>query len=249
MAAIKQLTPGGARYQLRRWWERYQGWRLRGTTYVCPCCGGSFRAMLPAGLARRSNARCPRCSSLERHRLIWLYLTRQTNFLSTPLRVLDVAPEEFLQRKLHQLKNLDYLSIDLESGMAMRRMDVTQLEFPDDQFDVIFCNHVFEHIPDDAAAMRELYRVLKPNGFAILQTPIDRQRPTTDEDPNITDQQERIRRFGQADHVRVYGLDFFERLRVAGWRVTDDAFVDTIASSDVKRFGLIPGERLIIGRK
>lgn len=154
-----------------------------------------------------------------------------------------------MQRKLSALRHLDYLSIDLESGLAMRKMDVTNLDLPDESFDVIFCNHVFEHIPDDQQAMRELRRVLKVGGWAILQTPIDYDRQTTDEDPSIADPQERIRRFGQADHVRVYGLDFFDRLRQAGWEVTRDTFITTLPPSDVARFALQAGEELIVGQR
>lgn len=204
--------------------------------------------MLPAGRARRPNARCPRCGSLERHRLIWLYLQRKTDLFAMPHRVLDVAPEEMLQRKLQAMPNLDYLSVDLESPLAMRRMDITRLDLPDASFDVIFCNHVFEHIPDDRAAMRELRRVLRPNGWAILQTPVDMNRATTDEDASISDPQERLRRFGQLDHVRVYGRDFFQRLEDSGWRVTADPFIQSLTAADVQRFGLMPEEKIIIGR-
>lgn len=205
--------------------------------------------MLPAGRAKRPNARCPRCGSLERHRLIWTYLQQKTDFFVMERRVLDVAPEEFMQHHIRKLPNIDYLSIDLESPLAMKKMDVTQLELPSNSFDIIFCNHVFEHIPDDLAAMRELYRVLKPGGWAILQTPIDYQRTTTDEDPSVADPQERLRRFGQTDHIRVYGLDFFDRLRSCGWTVNRDRFVQTLPNSDVIRLALDKNEELIIGSK
>ncbi len=203
---------------------------------------------MPAGVARRPDARCPRCGSLERHRLIWLYLQQKTDLFIMPYKVLDVAPEEILQKKLRALPNLDYLSIDLESPLAMRKMDITRLDLPDASFDVIFCNHVFEHIPDDRAAMHELRRVLKPGGWAILQTPVDQSRATTDEDPNITDPGERLRRFGQTDHVRIYGRDFFERLKAAGWTVTRDRFVQALSTDEVTRWALDKNEALIIGR-
>lgn len=247
MTHIKQLTPGGLRYRLRRVGEMAYAIFLRGDRYACPCCGGSFRRFLPAGRARRPNARCPRCGSLERHRLIWLYLQRQTDFFTLPYQVLDVAPEEFMQRKLQGLPNISYLSIDLESGLAMQHMDVTRLTIPDQTYNVVFCNHVFEHIPDDRAAMRELHRVLKPGGWAVLQTPIDYTRQETDEDPAITDPNERIRRFGQSDHVRQYGLDFFDRLKECGWTVERNRFVTTLTKADIERFALDPSEELVIG--
>lgn len=248
MPPIKQLVPGGARYRLRRVLEYVQAGTLKGNRFECPCCGGKFRAMLPAGLAKRPNARCPRCGSLERHRLIWLYLQRKTDLFVMSYKVLDVAPEEILQRKLRGTANLDYLSIDLESPLAMKKMDITQLALPDASFDVIFCNHVFEHIPADRQAMRELRRVLKPGGFAILQTPVDLNRAVTDEDPSISDPEERLSRFGQVDHIRVYGRDFFDRLRETGWTISRDHFVTTISENEIKRFCLDPNEELIIGR-
>lgn len=249
MPTIKQLTPGGARYTARRILEYMKATTMHGKNYSCPCCGSEWKTMLPAGLAKRPNARCPRCGSLERHRLIWLYLQQQTDFFTLPYKVLDVAPEEFMQRKLRSLPNIDYLSVDLESPLAMKKMDITKLELPDNSFDVVFCNHVFEHIPDDRAAMRELSRVLKPNGWAVLQTPIDLQRDTTDEDFSITNSEERLRRFGQTDHVRIYGLDFFDRLTSSGWNIDRNRFVTTLTTADIRRYALQSNEELFIGHK
>lgn len=245
---IKQLVPGGARYKIRRVLEYIQAATMRGNRFECPCCGGKFRGLLPAGVARRPNARCPRCGSLERHRLIWLYLQKKTDLFAMSYKVLDVAPEEILQRKLQAMPNLDYLSIDLESPLAMKKMDITKLDLLDASYDVIFCNHVFEHIPDDLAAMRELRRVLKPGGWAILQTPVDLSRPTTDEDPSITDPQELLRRFGQTDHIRIYGRDFFDRLKTSGWNVSRERFIDSLTRDEVTRYALDPKEELFVGR-
>lgn len=180
--------------------------------------------------------------------MIWLYLQRQTDFFTTPRRVLNVAPEEFLQNQLRTLPNLDYLSIDLASPLAMRKMDLTSLELDDGSFDVAFCNHVFEHIPDDRKAMSEVRRVLKLGGWAILQTPVDLGRATTDEDPSITDPKELLRRFGQADHVRVYGRDLFDRLRAAGWAVGTPALTSWLTPAEISRYALNQKEPLIIGR-
>lgn len=179
--------------------------------------------------------------------MVWLYLQRQTQFLSANLTVLDVAPEEFMQRKLHALDNLEYLSIDLVSPLAMKKMDVTQLELPDKSFDVAFCNHVFEHIPNDIQAMREVRRVLKPGGWAILQTPVDLTRATTDEDPSVTDPQELLRRFGQTDHIRVYGRDLFDRLRETGWNIETPSLASWLSAEEIRRYALNPNEPLIIG--
>ena len=221
---------------------------MRGGRVECPCCGGRFRRFLRGGPERRPDARCPRCGSLERHRLVWLWLRRATDLLSAPRRVLVVAPEPFLQDALRARPHLDYLSIDLESPLAMRRMDLTRLDLPDGSFDAVFCNHVLEHVPDDRAAMRELRRVLRPGGWAVLQTPIDLGRESTDEDPTVTRPEERLRRFGQADHVRIYGRDFFDRLRAAGWDVERVPFARTLADGEARRFGLDMEEELILGR-
>lgn len=245
---IKQLVPGGARYRIRRVLEYVQATSMRGNRFECPCCGGKFRSLLPAGVARRPNARCPKCGSLERHRLIWLYLQKKSDLFAMPYKVLDVAPEEILQRKLRTFPNLDYLSVDLESPLAMKKMDITKLDLPDASYDVIFCNHVFEHIPDDLAAMSELRRVLKPTGWAILQTPVDLKRAVTDEDPSITDPHELLRRFGQTDHIRIYGRDFFDRLRTSGWNVSRERFIDTLTVDEVARYALDPKEELFVGR-
>lgn len=180
--------------------------------------------------------------------MVWLYLERKTDFLTVPHRVLDVAPEEFMQTKIRQLKNIDYLSIDLASPLAMQRMDITNLQLPDGSFDVAFCNHVFEHIRDDRTAMREVRRILKPSSWAILQTPVDLKRATTDEDPSITDPQELLRRFGQADHVRLYGRDLFDRLTSAGWKIAILELGSWLTDQEIVRFALNPNEPLIIGR-
>jgi SAM-dependent methyltransferase len=222
---------------------------LRGDQVECPCCGGRFRCFLPGGPERRPNARCPRCGSLERHRLVWLWLQRATDLLEARHRVLVVAPERFLQEALRARPNLDYLSIDLESPLAMRHMDVTRLDLADASFDVVVCNHVLEHVSDDRAAMRELLRVLRPTGWAVLQTPIDMSREISDEDPTVTDSSERLRRFGQADHVRTYGRDFFERLGQAGWVVERIAFARSLPGDEARRFGLDLDEELIVGRR
>lgn len=182
----------------------------------CPICNKEYRCFLPFGAPLRQNALCPGCKSLERHRLLWIALNN--GFISGSLRkrLLHVAPEKCLSLKL--LKYFDYVSIDLDGSLALIQMDLTELRFPDEHFDAIVCNHVLEHIPDDGKALSELYRVLKPGGWACIQVPIDRE--STDEDITITCSKEKARRFGQHDHVRSYGKDFINRLEYTGFKVS-----------------------------
>lgn len=147
------------------------------------------------------------------------------------------------------MPHLAYISIDLASPVAMMRMDITDLTFPDDSFDCILCYHVLEHIPDDSAAMRELRRVLKPNGWAILQSPVYRNRATTYEDSCIVHPVDRERAFGQSDHVRIYGADYFQRLEDAGFRVRMDPFVRTLDPVSIERYGLSAWEMIFICTK
>lgn len=191
--------------------------RYTGLRFKCSVCGGHFRVFLPAGLTRRSHARCPRCGSVERHRLIWMYLQERTDFYSSKLRVLHFAPEYCFQRVFKSLSNLDYISADLYDSSAMIKIDITDIKFRDNTFDCILCSHVLEHILDDNKAIRELYRVLKPNGWAIIQVPIMREK--TFEDPTIQTTKDRLKYFGQEDHVRVYGLDYKDRLENTGFKV------------------------------
>ncbi len=222
---------------------------MRGDRVECPCCGGRFRGFLPGGPERRPHARCPGCGALERHRLVWLWLQRSTDLLAVPRRVLVVAPEEFLQEALRGRPTIDYLSIDLASPLAMRHMDLTRLELPGASFDAVFCNHVLEHVPDDRAAMRELRRVLKPDGWAVLQTPVDPARATTFEDPAAVRPEDRLRLFGQSDHVRIYGRDLFDRLRECGWAIERVPLARSLGEPLARRHGLDPGEEVIVGRR
>jgi SAM-dependent methyltransferase len=210
----------------------------------CPLCEATARRFRPfgGGTIRRANARCPHCGSLERHRLIWLYLRNETDLLTgpEPKRMLHVAPEPALRRRLIGEPLIDYLSADLDPGLADVQMDITAIEFPAESFDVIYCSHVFEHVPDDARAMRELCRVLRPTGWAILQVPILLER--TDEDLSLTDPEERLRRFAQRDHVRAYGPDYAERLRAAGFEVQLDRYAERLGPARARRYGVLTQE-------
>lgn len=218
---------------------------LKGKTYTDPIDGKSFSKFLPYGYGtQRDNVLSPSTLSLERHRLLWLYLENETNFFTTPAKVLHFAPEQAFYKRFRKLKHLDYTTTDLNSPLADVKADICNLPFADNEYDIIFCNHVLEHIPDDTKAMQELLRVLKPGGMAILQIPQDLNRETTFEDDSITDPAERARIFGQYDHVRVYGRDYFEKLRTIGFKVEEIDYTNTLTQDQVQKYCLASGEIL-----
>ena len=223
---------------------------LRGNTYTDPIDGKSYRRFLPYGYAKvRENVLAPGTLSLERHRLFWLYLKNETTFFSAPLRVLHFAPEQAFVQKFKKQKNLTYTTTDLNSPIADVKADICDLPFKDNSFDFIICNHVLEHIPDDTKAMQELYRVLAPSGTAIVQVPYDAKREITFEDNTITDQSERTRIFGQYDHLRVYGMDYFKKLSSIGFNVNALDYTSSISSDDIERYRLCKGELLPVCKK
>jgi SAM-dependent methyltransferase len=218
---------------------------LKGNTFTDPIDGKSFRMFLPYGYGtQRNNVLSPSTLSLERHRLLWLYLQNETDFFTATEKknILHFAPEQEFYKRFKKQKNIQYTTTDLFSPLADVKADICNLPFEDNQYDVIFCNHVLEHIPDDTKAMQELYRVLKPDGMAILQIPQDLNRATTFSDDSITDEKERAAIFGQYDHVRVYGRDYFDKLRSIGFTVIEEDYTKKISSELVTKYCLAPGE-------
>ncbi|MBT8260404.1 MAG: class I SAM-dependent methyltransferase [Bacteroidia bacterium] len=216
---------------------------LKGNKFTDPIDGKSFRSFLPYGYGKqRDNVLSPSTLSLERHRLLWLYLKHQTNFFSASLKVLHFAPEQAFYKRFKNMKNLDYVTTDLESPLAEIKADICNLPFDENSFDVILCNHVLEHIPDDNKAMQELFRVMKPKGYGIFQIPQDLSRETTFEDNSITDKKERAKIFGQYDHVRIYGKDYFENLRSIGFKVNEVDYSSTLSEEDITKYCLAKGE-------
>lgn len=225
---------------------KFLGLFYRGNQVECPISGKTYRKFLPYGrIHPRENALCPDSQSLERHRLMWLFLKEKTDFFQAPLKVLHIAPEVCFIHRFEKLTNLqEYITADLESPLAKVKMDIHRMPFGDDYFDVVFCNHVMEHVEDDLQAMREIRRVLKPTGWAIIQSPIDASLETTYEDKTITSPQEREKAFGQNDHLRMYGRDYGKRLSLAGFRVVEDDFVKQLPSETVKRYAL-PADEIV----
>ena len=216
---------------------------LKGDKYVDPIDGKQFRSFLPYGYENsRENVLSPSTLSLERHRLLWLYLKNETDFFTAPHKVLHFAPEQAFYRKFKKLKKLEYTTTDLNSPLADVKADICALPFKDNSFDIILCNHVLEHIPNDKKAISELYRVLKPSGWGIFQIPQDLNREVTYEDDSITDKKERAKIFGQYDHVRIYGRDYFDRLKEAGFKVNEVDYTSGMSTSDIEKYRLAKGE-------
>ena len=206
-------------------------------------CKDTFRKFLSYGrLKPRKNALCPNCLTLERHRLMWLFLQNKTNFLKDPLKVLHVAPELCFIKRFEALPNLDYITADIESPLAKVKMDLHDIPFEEKTFDVAFCNHVMEHVEDDIHCMSELHRVLKPGGWAIIQSPINVSRSITFEDKSITNPSEREKAFGQNDHLRVYGSDYKQRLESGGFKVTEIDYAQELDPLLRERYALPPRE-------
>lgn len=216
---------------------------LKGSTYTDPIDGKRFKTFLPYGYGKqRDNVLSPSTLSLERHRLLWLYLKSNTDFFTKNHRVLHFAPEQAFYKRFRNMENLDYITTDLNSPLADVKADICNLPFKDDEFDVILCNHVLEHISDDTKAMQELYRVMKPSGFGVFQIPQDLNREKTFEDNSITDKKERAKIFGQYDHVRVYGLDYFDKLRTIGFKVKEVDYTAKLSKEDIITYCLSKGE-------
>ncbi|MFY0712859.1 class I SAM-dependent methyltransferase [Seonamhaeicola sp. NFXS20] len=216
---------------------------LKGKKYTDPIDGKSFKSFLPYGYGnQRNNVLSPSTLSLERHRLLWLYLKNETNFFTSPKKVLHFAPEQAFYKRFKKMENLDYVTTDLNSPLADVKADICNLPFENNEFDIILCNHVLEHIPDDTKAMEELFRVLKVGGMGIFQIPQDLSRTTTFEDNNITDKKERAKIFGQYDHVRVYGRDYFDKLRSIGFKVKEVDYTLQFTQQEIEKYCLAKGE-------
>lgn len=213
-----------------------------GNKVECPICNSHYKSFLPYGRTNpRPNALCPACLSLERHRLIWVYLKEKTNFFSQKLDVLHIAPEPCFMKYFEKQHGEKYITADIESPLAKIKMDIHSIPFAENTFDVLLCNHVLEHVRDDIRVMGEIRRVLKPQGWAIMQVPFFSPVPeVTFEDNSITNPRDREKTFGQDDHVRKFGKDYAKRIERSGLRAQPDDFAKTYAPAD--RYGISRGE-------
>ena len=258
LPCMKRLISFLIRYVPRKYLQRLSGPGLKiaglflsGKAVTCPVCSRSFRRFLPYGrINPRQNALCPNCLSLERHRLIWLYLKEKSNLLTRKQSVLHIAPEACFIPRFEAVHQNLYITADIESPLAKVKMDIHHMPFGDNTFDAVLCNHVLEHVADDIIAMKEIIRVLKPGGFAIMQVPFFHPIPDqTFSDPSITDRRTREKLFGQDDHVRRYGKDYTQRIPQAGFEAIEDDFVNLFSPEQRYRYGLADGEVIYKGVK
>lgn len=255
MRAVKSLISLLIRFVPRKYLQVFSGagltiagFYLKGNGSECEICGNRFRHFLPYGRLRaRSNALCPGCLSLERHRLIYRYLKNKTEFFNQKADVLHIAPEKCFLKSFKAQHGERYVTADMESPWADVKMDIHEMPFCDHSFDVVICNHVLEHVQDDLRAMREIKRVLRPGGKAILQVPFFAPVPEmTFEDPSITNEAERERLFGQRDHIRRYGKDYRQRIASAGFVVYEEKFAFELSEAECKMSGIVP-EVIFVG--
>ncbi|MDG1681922.1 MAG: class I SAM-dependent methyltransferase [Flavobacteriales bacterium] len=216
---------------------------LSGDKFTDPIDGKSFRKFLSYGYNKlRKNALSPSTLSLERHRLLWLYLKNETVLFEKKIKLLHFAPEQAFYKRFKKLRNIQYDTIDINSPLAKIKADICDLPIKENTYDFILCNHVLEHVLDDNKAMSELYRVLKKGGTGIFQVPIDMKREKTFQDDSITDKLERNKIFGQYDHVRVYGKDYFKKLEDTGFKVQQIDYSKKFSDKEILKFSIIRGE-------
>lgn len=264
---LKSLIP--ERYRLFRY-EVYERGRYLpellfslGRKFECPFCHWRFRRFRAAGFdypvlkekqviggGYRLNDLCPRCMSKSRERLLYLYLQNRTDLFSRNQTMLHIAPEPNLTKLLSGAGNIRYVSGDLSESDVMSHFDVMQMPFSDNTFDAVICNHVLEHVESDLCAMADLYRIMKPGGWAVLQVPIAVALTNTIEDPTVKTEQRRIELFGQRDHVRLYSKgDYVKRLESVGFVVDVQPFCKELPPADVRHYALISEELVFLCRK
>ena len=249
---ILNLIPRPLLQRVAEWIVPVVGLLYLGKGKQCPLCGCQRRKFLPYGyVTSRENALCPNCLSLERHRLLWLWLLRESDIgrgaMALP-RLLHIAPEVALMRKFKKMYAREaerYVTADLESPLADMHFDVQQIPLEDESFDAIICNHIMEHVEDDRKALKELYRIMRRGGWGVILSPVELEREKTFEDDTITDRAERTRIFGQYDHRRIYGRDYAERLREAGFEVYDIDYKNELSKAEQELYTL-PADHLYI---
>ncbi|MDG2426067.1 MAG: class I SAM-dependent methyltransferase [Flavobacteriales bacterium] len=222
----------------------------RGDRFTDPIDGRNYRKLLPYGRVRtRENALAPWSMSLERHRAVWVYLKEHSNLFTSPGTMLHMAPEYCFLKRLSSAQGMKVVRGDLNSPWADIHFDVHDIPFEDGHFDVLMANHLMEHVADDASVFREFYRVMKPGGWGIFQVPMDRSNPHTEEDPTVTDPAERERLYWQRDHVRLYGLDYVDRMTAAGFEAEEVDMLSLLGEERYRKYALGEERYLHVVRK
>lgn len=254
IATLKSFIPKAMHGPLRKVRQMINRRRYSGEAHECPLCGSKLRSfrtvpVLSGGFSYSQRNICPVCFSGARQRLIWLTITEVCNLLDSPrFRLLHFAPEFSLGDRLSRHSKVDYLSADLMSVDAMLSLDLRAIDLPDESVDAIICSHVLEHVDQDRQAMRELCRILRPGGWAILQVPLS-DNLETEEDPTIKTPEARQAAYGQWDHVRLYGQDYGDRLREAGFELQVLRPQAELEVDAVRRYGLVASEDVYLCRK
>ena len=249
---ILNLIPRPVLQRVAEWIVPVVGLLYLGKGKQCPLCGCQRRKFMPYGyVTSRENALCPNCLSLERHRLLWLWLVRESDIgrgaMALP-KMLHIAPEVALMRKFKKMYASTpdrYVTADLESPLADMHFDVQQIPLEAESFDAVICNHIMEHVEDDGKALSELHRIMRRGGWGVILSPVELEREKTFEDDTITDPAERTRIFGQYDHRRIYGRDYAARLREAGFEVYDIDYKNELSKAEQELYAL-PADHLYI---
>jgi len=259
MNSWKNLIPSFFLKRLLARKKAQQSKGIDGNVVECPICKSSYARFNDFGNPKRENAQCANCKSLERHRLLYLFLESKFDLFNknqSSKKLLHFAPKKIFYSLISSLQTIEYVPCDLsperyqiEGSTPVQKVDILSIPFEENTFDLILCNHVLEHIEDDQLAMSELYRVMQKNGIGIFQVPIDSNREKTYEDFAIQTPAEREKAFGQKDHVRMYGLDYKARLENAGFNVKLDSFVDQYSKEDQYKYGLMPHEVIYVCTK
>ena len=251
ISVLTRFIPRHRLHSLSHWSILRIAYLWRGNRFEDPISGNTYRKMLPYGrINPRPNALAPHSLSLERHRTLWLYLKRETNFFSEPARLLHMAPEYCFLKLFKEMSHLDYVTADLNSPWAEHHFDVHDIPFEQDSFDVVMGNHLLEHVENDLRTLQEFYRVMKPGGWGIFQVPIDMNNPNTEEDKAVTDPKERERLYWQSDHLRLYGYKaYVERLEEAGFEVESINYGDVLGEELVTRYCLGVERMIYLARK
>ena len=251
-------------YSYLKWHERFALIKNFGFRYKCPFCGYHAKKMLPIGAdfkviyekeivgCGKRNAECLKCKSTDKERLVYTYL-QSINFFDNPNKtVLHMAPEPNLSKQFFKHKFKEYVCGDFFAPgyenvypSYVKNINILDIPYSKEYFDVVICNHVLEHIEEDLQGMSEIYRVLKRGGFAILQVPISFKLKKTYEDSKIINPKEREEAFGQHDHVRIYGLDYFDRLKKIGF---DTEIISNLAYTH-PNYGINKKEKIFICHK